>query len=76
MRKTIAVAAVALAMVLSVVIFSARITHASGRVTPPLRSWGALRGGTSSWLYFEDANGTIRIYDAGEKTLQFEIQRQ
>jgi hypothetical protein len=64
-------------------------THAQGQPKPqeqpkedkrPLKSWGPLRAiGTiegDAIFYFEDQNGTIRLYDASLGSLRATLERQ
>lgn len=50
--------------------------HAAPAKTPVLKAWGPLRGGSSQYLYFEDASGTIRMYDVNAEALVGEFPRK
>lgn len=39
------------------------------------KSWGSFRSGSVQLLYFEDAAGTVRIYDVNSKKLVAELPR-
>jgi hypothetical protein len=82
MKKRLVVALIVFAIAAaSAGLFTARV-HAQGPGATVLKSWGSLRGGspitmeTGFLLFFEDASGTIRVYNTSEQALKAEIHRK
>ena len=77
MRRFI-LAVLAFGLISSLTLFVSRrpvfAEHATQQRAIP-RSWGPLRGVSTQYLYFEDAGGTIRVYDVNKGGLEATISR-